>query len=39
MNMILSRTMWEKLAQALAPEERAVFGYDAAAVDWWGVLD
>src|SRR5882724_9926472 len=25
----------EKLAQALVPEERAVFGYDAAAVDWW----
>jgi hypothetical protein len=25
----------EKLAQALVPEERAVFGYDAANVDWW----
>ena len=25
----------EKLAQALVPEERAAFGYDAAAVDWW----
>ena len=25
----------EKLAQALVPEERAVFGYDAAGVDWW----
>ena len=25
----------EKLVQALVPEERAIFGYDAAAVDWW----
>jgi long-chain acyl-CoA synthetase len=25
----------EKLAQSLVPEERAAFGYDAAAVDWW----
>jgi hypothetical protein len=25
----------EKLAQALVPEERSAFGYDAAAVDWW----
>ncbi|MBI3646236.1 MAG: SDR family oxidoreductase [Acidobacteriales bacterium] len=25
----------EKLAHALVPEERAVFGYSAAAVDWW----
>src|SRR5258706_7198969 len=25
----------EKLAQALVPDERAAFGYDAAAVDWW----
>jgi len=24
----------EKLVQALVPEERAIFGYDAAAVDW-----
>jgi thioester reductase-like protein len=25
----------EKLAQALVPEERELFGYHAAAVDWW----
>lgn len=25
----------EKLALALVPEEQAVFGYQAAAVDWW----
>ena len=25
----------EKLSQALAPEEREIFGYDAAGLDWW----
>ena len=25
----------EKLAQALAPEERETFGYDTAGLDWW----
>jgi thioester reductase-like protein len=25
----------EKLAQALVPEEREVFGYDTAGLDWW----
>jgi thioester reductase-like protein len=25
----------EKLAQALTPEEREVFGYDTAGLDWW----
>ncbi|MGB9233782.1 MAG: SDR family oxidoreductase, partial [Terriglobales bacterium] len=25
----------EKLSQALAPEERDVFGYDTAGLDWW----
>jgi len=25
----------EKLSQALAPEEQAVFGYDTRSIDWW----
>ena len=25
----------EKLSQALVPEEREVFGYDTAGLDWW----
>ncbi len=25
----------EKLSQALTPEEREIFGYDTAALDWW----
>jgi long-chain acyl-CoA synthetase len=25
----------EKLSQALLPEERAIFGYDTAGLDWW----
>jgi len=25
----------EKLAQALVPEERAIFGYDTCSLDWW----
>ena len=25
----------EKLVQALTPEERAIFGYDTAGLDWW----
>ena len=25
----------EKLSYALVPEERAIFGYDTAGLDWW----
>ena len=25
----------EKLSQALAPEEKEIFGYDTAGLDWW----
>jgi hypothetical protein len=25
----------EKLLQALAPEEKEIFGYDTAGLDWW----